>query len=41
MTFWEFGCAVAGYVEAHGGGDKPEVIYPTSEEFEEALRSIH
>lgn len=35
MTFWEFSCAVAGWVKANGG--KPKALPPTDEEFENAV----
>ena len=41
MSFWQFGCAVAGYVEAHGGSESTPVAAPSDEEFEDALRRLN
>lgn len=39
MSFWEFGCAVAGYAEAHGA--EPQITYPSDEEFAQALLRVN
>lgn len=41
MTLWQFGCAVAGYAEAHGGGDDPAPTFPSDDDFEQALMRLN